>query len=87
MGRKGLHCPADSSALKVDIRQESDMPKRISDVSLPCLCDTGKPSMHRGNGACGGDEHLRNSDVFAWRFNLPVDPDDERIARSKPSGA
>ncbi|MFC8047283.1 hypothetical protein [Nocardia sp. NPDC057353] len=56
------------------------MPKRISDVSLHVYL-TPETLDHVVRAVRDAvDAHLAERDVFAWRFTLPVDPDDPRHA-------
>ncbi|MFI9510957.1 hypothetical protein [Nocardia sp. NPDC052566] len=52
------------------------MPKRISDVSLHVYVtpETLDDAVETVRSVV--DSHLRNRDIFAWRFTLPVEPDD-----------
>lgn len=53
------------------------MPKRISDVSLHVYV-TPETLESVVDTVCEVvNNHLRNRDVFAWRFTLPVEPDDD----------
>ncbi|QIS11077.1 hypothetical protein [Nocardia arthritidis] len=52
------------------------MPKRISDVSLHVYVTTETLDRVVESVREVVDQHLRNREVFAWRFTLPVDADD-----------
>ncbi|MEU7633314.1 hypothetical protein AB0C34_25590 [Nocardia sp. NPDC049220] len=52
------------------------MPKRISDVSLHVYVRPDSLERVVETVREVVDEHLADRDVFAWRFTLPVDPDD-----------